>query len=133
MADKIRKMPSAKAIRAHWAEKLVELGKFDSVKEVMEADYCFACGFQGECERAHIVPRCKGGTDSVENLHLLCNTCHWVSERFEDEASYWAWFREWDGLCRFILEGCCRPGVLRSLMRALNSADARMIDADGKN
>ena len=27
MADKIRKMPSAKAIRAHWAEKLVELGK----------------------------------------------------------------------------------------------------------
>ncbi len=46
-------------------------------------------------ERCHITPRWKNGRDDVENLHLLCFTCHWASERF-DGRSYWKWFARWD-------------------------------------
>lgn len=98
-----RKMPTCDAIRRHWAEKLVEIGKFDSVQEVMEANYCFACGMivesvtqpaeedQGQVlERAHIKARCEGGTDDLDNLHLLCEICHKDSE-FHEGTEYWDW------------------------------------------
>jgi hypothetical protein len=108
-----RKMPTCDAIRRHWAEKLVEIGKFDSVQEVMEANYCFACGniveslspvADGEhdlgqiLERAHIKARCEGGTDDLDNLHLLCEVCHKDSEIYSD-SEYWEWLKArnlWD-------------------------------------
>ena len=39
--------------------------------------------------------RCDGGTDSVENLHLLCGGCHTQSEHmygFEPGLLYYKWF-----------------------------------------
>jgi len=93
-----RKMPTARAIRQHWATRLIELGKFDEVVEVMDDEdggYCFACGFDSinTLQRAHINAKCNGGSDDVENLHMLCYTCHKDSEFVEGEA-YWAWFKE---------------------------------------
>lgn len=94
-----RRMPTKMAIRAHWAPILSAKpnDKFDSVEECMEADYCFGCGmldFEGSSwtERCHISARCDGGSDTVDNLHLLCPTCHKMSEYLSGDA-YWKWLR----------------------------------------
>lgn len=88
-------MPSKKEIRAYWAKKLVELGKFDSITEFMEDDYCFACGSvvsdHESTERSHILARWKDGSDNVSNIHMLCQNCHKDSEHLSGDK-YWQWF-----------------------------------------
>jgi len=37
---------------------------------------CERCGADDRLERDHIIPLSKGGLDTPENLHYLCNTCH---------------------------------------------------------
>ena len=96
-----RKYVAVKKVKAFWASKLVELGKFDSVHEVMEqptspengeeCHYCFACGKMGNVDRAHILARCEGGSDGVDNIHLLCHYCHILSEMLSGDH-YWRWF-----------------------------------------
>ena len=85
-------MPDKEAVRQWWAPWLVEKEKFDSVGEVMEADYCFACG-TGDVptERAHIRARVEGGSDSKTNIHLLCHECHIESEMIKG-YKYYKWF-----------------------------------------
>lgn len=86
-----RKLPSKREIRAFWATKLVEIGKFDSVKEATEADYCFACGFQYPTVRAHILARVgRDDRDTIDNLHLLRDVCHTDSE-YLNGKEYWEW------------------------------------------
>jgi len=89
-------MPSHGEIRRHWATRLVELGKFDSIEEACEADYCFACGALpfdgGKTHRAHIVAHCVGGDETPANLHLLCSMCHRDSELLHG-ARYWVWLQ----------------------------------------
>ena len=88
-----RKMPTERAIRAFWADKLWRVKGYDSPEEFMESGYCFACGWYRELHRAHIQPRCNGGSDTVENLHMLCRTCHKASE-FIDGDDYNKWLLE---------------------------------------
>jgi 5-methylcytosine-specific restriction endonuclease McrA len=102
-----RKMPTKTQVKAHWAEWLVDNDKFDCISEVLENDYCFACGMNWRlsagdpnAERAHIKPRHHGGSDAVENIHLLCRCCHRDSEVFFDamnsaeaERYYFAWLK----------------------------------------
>jgi hypothetical protein len=84
-------MPSKRKIRTHWANTLISLGKFDSRSEVFD-DACFACGLYSKgLERAHIRARCIGGSDDVENIHLLCGRCHRDSEGM-DGSGYLQWF-----------------------------------------
>ena len=91
-------MPKKTAIKDYWKEWLVEQEKFDSITEVLEADYCWACGFIGETdkddwtERAHIQAKIEGGLDVVENLHLLCSACH-VSSELLNGQDYFDWFK----------------------------------------
>ena len=93
-----RQMPKKTAIKDYWKEWLVEQEKFDSITEVLEADYCWACGFIGETdkddwtERAHIQAKIEGGLDVVENLHLLCSACH-VSSELLNGQDYFDWFK----------------------------------------
>jgi hypothetical protein len=94
-----RDLPSKVAIRKYWAARLVQLGKFDCETEIMEADYCFACGLywpeelgKPNTERAHITARIKGGTDEASNIHNLCRCCHTDSEYIDGET-YWRWFK----------------------------------------
>jgi 5-methylcytosine-specific restriction endonuclease McrA len=87
-------MPSAKAIRAYWAPKLWERKGYYSAEDFVAEGACFACGRiwgRADLERAHILPVCEGGSDSVENLHLLCHLCHKDSE-FKHGERYWQWF-----------------------------------------
>lgn len=89
MGDR-RKMPTERAIRRHWRAWLADReGNFDA-KEAL----CFACGMIEECERAHILARCDGGDDGVDNLHMLCRVCHKVSEGLSGDG-YWLWLDSW--------------------------------------
>ena len=113
----VRKMPSKRQIKTHWAEKLVYWEKFDSVEEVWEADYCWACGMLENTERAHIQSRWRGGDDNVENLHLLCPDCHKASE-FLDGDVYIVWLLHRDYWGR-ILEGTPGSEIAKLLKLAL--------------
>lgn len=94
MATK-RKMPTHRAIRVHWAERLTQMQRADSLEDVLDCDWCFACGFSlpMKTERAHILAWCDGGSHDLENLHLLCPPCHIASEPLSG-ADYWTWFAE---------------------------------------
>ncbi len=38
---------------------------------------CFTCGWDKTvCDIHHIIPKSKGGTDSYDNLTILCPNCH---------------------------------------------------------
>ena len=111
--NKRRGMPTPKVIRDHWAQWLVEQGKFDSVEEVWaihiftdevngeivirdEGLCCFACGFTSQrapLERAHILAIFDGGSNDADNLHMLCKLCHKASEFISGEE-YFAWFSQ---------------------------------------
>jgi len=55
-------MPTKKAIASHWS---------------MGDDYCWGCGINTNLlDRAHIKARSQGGSDTEENLALLCRFCH---------------------------------------------------------
>lgn len=85
-----RKMPRESVIRRQWADRLWLAKGYDSAAEFMECGHCFACGFDGELERAHVLARCVGGDDGAENLHMLCKICHKDSEGI-DGAQYMDW------------------------------------------
>ena len=59
----------------------------------LSAGCCFRCGYKTKnLEAAHITARVNGGSNSPDNLHLLCSLCHTASELKEGKA-YWSWFR----------------------------------------
>jgi hypothetical protein len=77
--NKIRNMPYVADIYKYWQDEY-ELSEWTrgrhSKTTRAEVAACFACGKQGRLDRAHILAKCDGGTDTVENLHLLCRCCH---------------------------------------------------------
>lgn len=85
------KMPSRKAIALFWLKTIYAFDKH--TEATAEGEACFACSRPFWLDRAHIVPACKGGSDSVENLHVLCKICHLYSENYSG-SDYWRWFRE---------------------------------------
>lgn len=97
-----RKMPTERAIREHWADRLWRDKGYDSRAEFMERGTCFACGMEGN-ERAHIVARVAGGNDDLENLHVLCGVCHKDSE-FLDGEKYMSWLMQRNAIDRLISE-----------------------------
>lgn len=53
---------------------------------------CWCCGrLDSRLERAHIVALCDGGSDTVDNIHLLCGPCHRATEGMTTDE-YWAYF-----------------------------------------
>lgn len=59
--------------------------------DIHRKGFCMACGYNGPNYRCHITARVNGGSDAVDNLHMLCKTCHDASEYLQGEA-YWRWF-----------------------------------------
>ena len=57
----------------------------------MMNDACWLCGAITTLQRCHILPRCEGGADTADNLHLLCSGCHKRTEHLSGDA-YWAVF-----------------------------------------
>lgn len=52
---------------------------------------CWACGYRGRLQRAHIRALADGGRDVLPNIHLLCSACHRDSEVLQGR-DYWRWF-----------------------------------------
>jgi len=46
---------------------------------------CFCCGdHRGNLEKAHIIPVSSGGSDDINNIHILCKSCHLRTESLTD-------------------------------------------------
>lgn len=83
--------PNKQLICNHWISFLLQ-NKKAAHKSFIYETACFACGcVTKHLDRAHIKPVISGGSNTVENLHLLCKICHKESEFLED-ADYWQWF-----------------------------------------
>lgn len=52
---------------------------------------CFACGFDGGLERAHLVPYEMGGADEPANLVILCRRCHKDAPDLADPTAMLRW------------------------------------------
>jgi predicted restriction endonuclease len=79
--DTPRRMPSHRTVWLHWVKKIA----------TPNHKTCMLCGVEdGEnnLDRAHILPRCYGGDDVVENLLLLCFWCHRRTEVLKQH--HWA-------------------------------------------
>ena len=108
-------MPTVKKIREAWADRLhkdIWGRKFDCVEECLTNDgsgenskqwICFACGIQEQhyfFQRAHIKPvrdfeekdRNMKVSNNPTNLHILCGSCHTVSEDLQG-LKYFRWFK----------------------------------------
>lgn len=83
-------MPSKTEIAEYWAERLIEMDIEDLPVDEFS---CFVCGSGTKLQRSHILPMCDGGSNTTENLHLLCRQCHDESEFLSGEI-YWRWYRE---------------------------------------
>lgn len=47
----------------------------DKIYEIFNWE-CFRCGSEKKLEIDHVIPKAKGGRDSIENLQLLCQKCN---------------------------------------------------------
>ena len=94
---KRRGMPKKRVIFEYWEENSSKLGHTKQGSEwgVVDGE-CFACGnFLSVTHRAHIIPLIDGGSNNVDNLHILCASCHYESEGVLD---YWKWlhYKRWN-------------------------------------
>ena len=90
-----KSLPSKKKILEYWIKEDPYLVK----RQSSEYEYhCFCCGRSG-VERAHIIPHCQGGSEDVSNLHLLCTSCHFITEntkKMYDQSFYNFYIRNTD-------------------------------------
>jgi len=63
-------MPKIDAIWKHWQNIWSDDGDI----------CCFACEKTFNLERCHIIPSIYGGSESLDNLHILCSSCHKQTE-----------------------------------------------------
>ena len=82
-------MPSRKDIFYFWENK---------IKNASDENTCFKCNLKPfieesiVVERCHIVPVCEGGSDDLDNIHLLCHSCHKESEVYSGKK-YNLWLK----------------------------------------
>lgn len=98
-------MPSCEEIVRYWCERPLPGSDYIPLIDLGEPE-CFACGWcrteqvmsakalanqwKG-LERAHVIPRSLGGSNLVENIILLCSTCHAEAPDTADEGRFWRW------------------------------------------
>lgn len=85
MAQDRDTMPSVSRIHKYWYDRVsadlegnyILLGD-NAVTNILvgKGEECYACGQDGRPQRCHILPHSCGGDESVENLFLMCITCH---------------------------------------------------------
>lgn len=115
-----RRMPSVQAIHEYWClERPDDAWQWFGQGDVGEPS-CYACGYWHELgrlpkeaeewtwkgwQRAHVIDRCRGGLDGVQNLTLLCRECHRIMQSYGpgDEEAALAWYANPDyRLLRFM-------------------------------
>lgn len=95
-------LPKKQRVLEYWAPILISKYGWDVFDYVYEGlgikdggDVCFACHCTAKTQRAHIMARCDGGTDEVDNIHLLCPSCHAESEGIDGDL-YFDWLINYD-------------------------------------
>lgn len=72
---------------------------------------CIRCRATARCERAHVIDRCRGGLDGVQNIVPLCGACHAeMSEHGpgdEDRALAWIHARDRAGWSHAVAVALC--------------------------
>lgn len=111
------KMPSVKEIRDYWIDpaKWLAHGIDRDLLAIFQG--CFACGWAGST-RCHILAHHKGGTETVDNLHILCPVCHEQSENL-DGLAYWRWIKQVDP-DQVIDQIMIREGVSKSKLYSID-------------
>jgi hypothetical protein len=86
-------MPSKQKIWEYWFDKILK-DKPNYIYDYNEIS-CFACGRTNGIERSHLVAHIYGGDESIDNLHLLCRSCHFSTEGLYqiDPNHYYAYLR----------------------------------------
>jgi hypothetical protein len=85
-------MPTKLSVKLYWHEWLYLKGKVPFRWDQKAIDYCFACGIEAVTERCHIVAHSKTQNNNVNNIHLLCRSCHEESENMMGKM-YWDWLK----------------------------------------
>ncbi|MFJ7732504.1 HNH endonuclease [Lysinibacillus sp. NPDC097231] len=75
----------------YWFNIIDESGLSVDASEAIER--CWRCGYKARLQRCHIIPDSLGGTDSVNNLVLLCERCHIENPNVSDTKIMWDWIR----------------------------------------
>lgn len=59
-------------------EELNEMSSFPQIRRVLlkENIRCELCGSRRGLDVHHIIPRCVGGDDKLDNLIVICSGCH---------------------------------------------------------
>jgi HNH endonuclease len=98
-------LPSYEAIAEYWCGKPLP-GSNRIPLEFIDGPLCFACGWSYRwqfrssraekslwkgLQRAHVVARSLNGSDTVENLVLLCDPCHKESPDTASPEIFWKW------------------------------------------
>ncbi len=89
--NKRKSMPSQKSIWDYWKDRLLEY----DVELYENEKCCFACGYKGTLHRSHIIP-CRTDQDNdINNIHLLCSSCHSLTEGKAEISVdyYWTFLR----------------------------------------
>jgi hypothetical protein len=77
--------------------------------EEIRADFagqcCVACSSAGQLELHHILPRSQGGSDVVENLVVICRSCHTKLEGHET-----GWERIAAAIRKYVMQDPARRG-----------------------
>ncbi len=80
-----RNLPTREKIAEYWCDDKRLNGR-------VVTDACWLCGIMSSrIQRCHIIPRNQGGSDTADNLHLLCSGCHARTEDMHGER-YWSCF-----------------------------------------
>jgi len=98
-------LPSHEEVAKYWCGRPIP-GSDRVPLVALDEPECFACGWcrlwqvrshkaQKDIwkglQRAHVLARSLGGPDTVENLALLCKSCHDASPDTADPAIFWRW------------------------------------------
>lgn len=87
MANRIK--TTKQEIADYWEDEL----HLTNVKKEDATTCCWRCGIKKRLDRAHIIPRSKGGGDSPENFVLLCKHCHFDNPNIDNMEIVWEWFQ----------------------------------------
>jgi hypothetical protein len=87
-------MASVPEIVAYWSQHECESGLAVDWAEAHKR--CWGCGrrkWKRNFDRCHIIPRSLGGSNSADNLVLLCQRCHKQAPNVIDPSFMWFWLR----------------------------------------
>ncbi|MFI6100504.1 HNH endonuclease [Lentzea sp. NPDC051213] len=74
---------------AYWVEHELDL----TIDWSEAHERCWRCGTKSGLERCRIVSAALGGTDTVDNMVLLCGRCRREAPSHQDPQYLWRWLR----------------------------------------